>query len=348
MRVECKYQIFLRNSVVDSCSNDNLSPLLPEHVPQGSRPLVSTQLQPSASVVSRGSSSSVTGLSSASSSTSGSALSSGAVEYVRSEFSANFNAYKGTPWLLSGNTNVDNILFHYTMTLNAESALHSFVLYETQSLIDLFGEDDKRLFQDELQQDNSHQAEQSLSEWKQIEIMCYSVGPDQLHEISQYGWKFDSEIYRTASSTHQNTNRNLEIRQACGSKVEGIFTCKKSNFGIGAIVVGEIDEVSTGTKALDDTRELAKLLKDMFEVICANCKANIRSELRVYGVIVSGLRVERMEAMSEFIYNHVSPDDDDIIQFMSGQDQTTLPPTAYAKTLSSPKHLAKRRRVDDS
>ncbi|KAF9199292.1 hypothetical protein BGZ49_010623 [Haplosporangium sp. Z 27] len=91
------------------------------------------------------------------------------------------------------------------------------------------------------------------------------------------------EICSSASSARQNENRNLEIRQACGSKVDGLITCKKSNCEIGAIEVGDIDEGSTGTKALKDSRKLAKLLKDMFEAICNNCKSetNIRSELRV-------------------------------------------------------------------
>ncbi|KAF8977470.1 hypothetical protein BGZ46_007371 [Entomortierella lignicola] len=371
-----------------------------EPIQEASSPLTSVNEQ------SHGSSSSVTELSHTSqSSTSSSTLSSGALDNIKSEFSTNFRAFQGSPWLLSTGTN--------------------------------------GLFQEKLEQDDLHEAERSLLEWKQKEIMRYSEGPDKIKEILLNGWKFSDEdsslvgtpkseidgfredlhqtmlvfsrLYReynnelpkykseawyvkkvwdslfsnlviygsewiefapgeicsSASSARQNENRNLEIRQACGSKVDGLITCKKSNYEIGAIEVGDIDEGLTGTKALKDSRKLAKLLKDMFEAICNNCKSetNIRSELRRYyhlkrerTMVLSsswdenGIRTllmlvsmmlffrERMEAMSKLIYNRVSPENDDIIRFMSGLDQYSSPPTAHVKTLSTPKSIPKSRR----
>ncbi|KAF9348754.1 hypothetical protein BGX26_012863 [Mortierella sp. AD094] len=352
------------------------------------------------------------------------------------------------------------------MTLKVESALHSFVLYQTHLLVRLFEEADQGLFQGDLTQDNSHEADRSLLEWKQKEVMRYSTGPDKIQETLLCGWKFGDEdrslvgineneiygfreslhlsilgfsrLYREynnelpkyqseawyvkriwddlinnlviygsdwlefdpgeicsgASSLRQNENRNLETRHACGSKVNGLITCKKSKYEISAIEVGDIDEGSTGTMALKDARKLAKLLKDMFEAICSHCKSeiDIRGELRVYGIIISGLRIqflslryvqvryyhlkrertmvvpsnwdengirsilklvsmmllfrERMEAMSKLIYNRVSPDNDDIIRFMSGLDQPDSPPAVHVKTLSTPKSTPKRRRED--
>ncbi|KAI8601971.1 hypothetical protein EDD21DRAFT_414420 [Dissophora ornata] len=104
------------------------------------------------------------------------------------------------------------------------------------------------------------------------------------------------EISSSASSLRRNKGRDLETRRALGRKADGIITCKNFDFDfeIGAIEIGRIDDGPTGTKVLKDGRKISKLLKDMFDLICSKCKSPsiFRSELRVYGLLISGLRVE--------------------------------------------------------
>ncbi|KAF8951868.1 hypothetical protein BGZ46_003760 [Entomortierella lignicola] len=102
------------------------------------------------------------------------------------------------------------------------------------------------------------------------------------------------EVNSSASSSRRNSDRDLGTRFACGGKIDGLFTCKKKKFEMGAVEIGPKDQGATGTKVLKDSRKLAKLLKDMFDHICSIClnPGNIRTQLRVYGFLISGLRVE--------------------------------------------------------
>ncbi|KAF9347171.1 hypothetical protein BGX26_001326, partial [Mortierella sp. AD094] len=301
-----------------------------------------------------------------SSSTSSGALSSGAVDRMKSEFSANFEKYTGSPWLLASGTNVDDTIFQHTMTLSVESSLHSFVLDRTEVLVGLFEDVDQGLFQEAIDRDASQEIA-ALAEWKRREIKRYSLSPKKLRDLRRSGWDFldqqdfhatvdeyeldgfrerlhltmsrfsslykhnsnklpecrleswfavkvwdilmellvtDSEwldhgpgeISSSASSLRKNKDRSLETRHAPGRKVDGIITCKKFDFNceIGAIEIGKTDDGPTGTKVLKDGRKISKILKDMFDLICVKCKnpTVFRSELRVYGLLISGLRVE--------------------------------------------------------
>ncbi|KAF9207179.1 hypothetical protein BGZ49_001033 [Haplosporangium sp. Z 27] len=96
----------------------------------------------------------------------------------------------------------------------------------------------------------------------------------------------------TASSLSKNKDRNLEVRQASGHKVDYLLLCRKNETELGAIEAGRKDDGPTGTKALEDARESAKILKDMHNAITKKCAKPILKDLRVYGLLISGLRVE--------------------------------------------------------
>ncbi|KAF9178284.1 hypothetical protein BGZ50_007843 [Haplosporangium sp. Z 11] len=299
-----------------------------------------------------------------SSSVSNSVLTRGALHRMRTEFSTAFNEYQGAPWLLSTGANVDDILYRHVMTLDVESALHSFVLDQTGSVMHCFEEKDRDLFQDFVNRRDSV-LQLTLPQWMQDEILQYSLAPEALWDQLSCGWKrsgqnilpatveeveFDrfrkalyrtilclsclyeghgnklskskseswyatkvwsiffellvwgsewlefepGEVYSSASSQRKNKDRELDTRHALGRKIDGLITCGEGQYEIGAVEIGKTDEGTTGTKVLSDGRKLAKLLKDMFDTIGSQClwAGEIKGKLQVYGLLVSGLRVE--------------------------------------------------------
>ncbi|KAF9353436.1 hypothetical protein BGX26_008801 [Mortierella sp. AD094] len=251
------------------------------------------------------------------------------------------------------------------MTLSVESALHSFVLDQTEVVATLLNEKDWESFEKEINRTDLPEETEVLSEWKLQEIARYSKGPNGVEDVifcglnhikenaldkrvdyadvkgfskRLYGAMFrlstlyeinnnnlelvesrleswystrvwgilidliyegstwltfrPGEVCSSASSLRRNKGRDLETRKASGRKIDGILRCTKADVEICAIEVGPKDEGETGTKVLKDGRKVGKLLKDMFDHICTKSLRDIRSELRVYGLLVSGLRVE--------------------------------------------------------
>ncbi|KAG0208634.1 hypothetical protein BGX28_000442 [Mortierella sp. GBA30] len=292
-------------------------------------------------------------------------LTPGALNRMKSEFSASFNEFHGKPWLLPTGTVVDEVIYKYTMTLECESALHSFVLDQTKAIVGCFEEKDQQPFRCDFDQRDSQGAAATLPDWKQKELMRYAVAPEDLRDLLSHGWRrkdeeaiqsdtgeaerdgFNKRFYlavlrlsalyedfgnripesqseawyatkvwgilidllvsgsewldlklgevsSSASSLRKNRDRDLESRHAHGRKIDGLVLCKKTQREIGAIEAGRSDEGATGTKVLKDSRKLAKLLKDMLDKMCSHCEKQdeVRSELRVFGLLISGLRVE--------------------------------------------------------
>ncbi|KAF8937944.1 hypothetical protein BGZ58_001875, partial [Dissophora ornata] len=102
------------------------------------------------------------------------------------------------------------------------------------------------------------------------------------------------EVCSSASSHRKNKGRELDTRHAQGNKIDGLIACRKTRSEIGAMEIGKVDDGATGTKVLKDGRKLAKLLKDMFDHIYSQSyrASEVKDTLQVYGLLVSGLRVE--------------------------------------------------------
>ncbi|KAF9398715.1 hypothetical protein BGX21_007379 [Mortierella sp. AD011] len=111
----------------------------------------------------------------------------GLFDFIKSEYLTKFDEFTGGPWVLPTGTNVDDLLFRYTMTLCVESSLHSFVIDKHDTLVDLFEEDDQRMFQEDIDRDVFHEATTSLPEWKKRDIMRFSLSLDRTHDLIQCG-----------------------------------------------------------------------------------------------------------------------------------------------------------------
>ncbi|KAF9196492.1 hypothetical protein BGZ49_002810 [Haplosporangium sp. Z 27] len=55
-------------------------------------------------------------------------LTPGATKRMQDEFHRNYKSYQGESWTISPRSNIDEIMYVYTMPLNEESCLHSFVI----------------------------------------------------------------------------------------------------------------------------------------------------------------------------------------------------------------------------
>ncbi|KAI1288700.1 hypothetical protein EDD11_009702, partial [Mortierella claussenii] len=102
------------------------------------------------------------------------------------------------------------------------------------------------------------------------------------------------EVTSSASSSRKNAERILETKQYQGRKIDGIVTCCATNLEICAMEAGKVDQGSNGTKVLQDSVKMAKVLKDMFDAVCSRSTQpeSIRTELRMYGLLISGLRMD--------------------------------------------------------
>ncbi|KAG0212483.1 hypothetical protein BGX28_006250 [Mortierella sp. GBA30] len=341
----------------------SLSLNMPRSRPSSPIPESAPASSPSAPKSPKSSSASPT--SSSSTSSSSSALTPGAIERMRSEFSSHFKEHNGATWVLSSGTNVDQVIYAHVMKMVTESTLHSFILDHTEPIVQYLDEADRPFFQVAIDDHDSGITVATLPKMMQDELLRYSLTPEALQDLLRHGWKgpgddkivasdgdhdlerFRKVVYRailclsslyedhknqlpdskseswyitevwaifmkllvggndllkyepgevcsSASSLRKNNKRQLDTRHSVGRKIDGLVICSQTVYEIGAVEMGKVDEGSTGTKVLKDGIKLAKVLKDMFDIICDQCYTTsaIKDKLEVYGILVSGLRVE--------------------------------------------------------
>ncbi|KAF9899395.1 hypothetical protein EC991_008936 [Linnemannia zychae] len=97
------------------------------------------------------------------------------------------------------------------------------------------------------------------------------------------------EFHSNASGYRRNKVRTREGRQYTGHKADGMVITKLSRFELCAIEAAKKDSGPNGTKALDDTRKLAKMTKDMHDKVRDAATENIRDTLLTFGVRISAL-----------------------------------------------------------
>ncbi|KAF9418843.1 hypothetical protein BGZ76_004327 [Entomortierella beljakovae] len=107
------------------------------------------------------------------------------------------------------------------------------------------------------------------------------------------------EIFSVASAQRRNSERNRDNRQANGRKIDAIFYSNiGSNFEVGAVEAGRKDNSGYGTKELEDSVKISKVMKDMLDFVCIGASINgnnvseEKKKIEVYGFLVSGLSIE--------------------------------------------------------
>ncbi|KAF9430019.1 hypothetical protein BGZ94_008616, partial [Podila epigama] len=99
-----------------------------------------------------------------------------------------------------------------------------------------------------------------------------------------------AEVHSQASLLRKNKNRKIEsmAKQAVGRKVDGLVLSSSTMLELCVIEAANKDVGPSGSKALHDTKKLAKVLKDTFDAVCARCKEDIDQKLVVFGARIAG------------------------------------------------------------
>jgi hypothetical protein len=130
--------------------------------------------------------------SSASSSSSSTSLTLGstALSYMQVEYEKHLDEYRGEPWILENGCNVIEAISDYTLALTYESELHSFVLYNTQHLVDhlLMKDGSFEPVANDIKEFNNIQPVH-LDNWIAEYILRYKKGWDNIEEIIEEGPK---------------------------------------------------------------------------------------------------------------------------------------------------------------
>ncbi|KAF9947254.1 hypothetical protein BGZ70_002797 [Mortierella alpina] len=96
------------------------------------------------------------------------------------------------------------------------------------------------------------------------------------------------ESVSKASALRKNASRTLETRRSHGHKIDGLILSRMTLLEFGGIEAARTNDGSQSTKALKDTRKLAKLLKDMHDCIISKTDdPSALHELGTYGVQIS-------------------------------------------------------------
>ncbi|KAF9574310.1 hypothetical protein EC968_006817 [Mortierella alpina] len=100
------------------------------------------------------------------------------------------------------------------------------------------------------------------------------------------------EAISEASALRKNASRTLETRRSHGHKIVGLILSTMTQLEFGGIEAARTYDGVQGTKALMDTRKLAKLLKDMHDCIISKTDdSNALQELRTFGIQISRTKV---------------------------------------------------------
>ncbi|KAG9071528.1 hypothetical protein KI688_005740 [Linnemannia hyalina] len=99
-----------------------------------------------------------------------------------------------------------------------------------------------------------------------------------------------AEVHSQASSLRKNRNRKAEgtVKQAVGRKADGLIVSSSTMLELCMIEAANKDVGLNGTKALHDTRKMAKVLKDTFDGVCAKTNKDVIDQLVVFGARIAG------------------------------------------------------------
>ncbi|KAG0239389.1 hypothetical protein BGX31_002805 [Mortierella sp. GBA43] len=116
-------------------------------------------------------------------------LSTTAIRRMKEEFTTNFNAFKGEPWVLSSGIALDDLLATFVGRLNAESSLHSFVMDDVTVVLKLVTDDDDRT---EVQSALTTKDDLAMKQLPDIEtsyLQALDKRPDEVLRQLQSGWR---------------------------------------------------------------------------------------------------------------------------------------------------------------
>lgn len=95
------------------------------------------------------------------------------------------------------------------------------------------------------------------------------------------------EVDSKSSGLRKNKDRTLQGRQIQGRKADGLVSTKGGSHEVCMVEAARKDHKPSVTKALDDTLNLVKEMKDMMDEIRASASENIRTHVVTFGIRIS-------------------------------------------------------------
>ncbi|KAF9352148.1 hypothetical protein BGX34_000159 [Mortierella sp. NVP85] len=228
---------------------------------------------------------------------------------LQKTFHDNFARFNGAPWLLPSKTVFDERLHGSIKHLSMESAIHSFIVEDTDPII--------RLFEDAADQEEVKRVMSrgrglpALSSAESTFLKQYNKAPGDLEEyLITHGWRNvgddlhnkpsddfrkvthvcfkPGEVPSDASRRRRNKPRTRETHQHTGHKTDGMVVVPARSLEVCYVETAKKDGGSNTTKSLDDTEKLLKFMKDAHDTIRERATRDIREQLVTFGLRISG------------------------------------------------------------
>jgi hypothetical protein len=95
------------------------------------------------------------------------------------------------------------------------------------------------------------------------------------------------EVSSQASALRKSRVRTPDERQLPGRKTDGLVSSAVTRLELCTIEAAKKDNGASSTKALSDTRKMAKNMKDMNDLVRTKSKESLRERLATYGIRIS-------------------------------------------------------------
>ncbi|KAG0294288.1 hypothetical protein BGZ98_001819, partial [Dissophora globulifera] len=282
-------------SALSSATAKPPPPQLPRPLQTPTPPAASSSSPPASSAPVSISGSNGSGSTSGSSSNSRSKVAPGQILTMKNLFNANFDKFDGGGWSLPSGAVVDDRLRRVIEVLPYESALHSFIVEDVDTVLRLFDDAKDR---EEITNTMYNRPPKDLHEFL-LNHGCGSVGDALEEKLSE---EFRIVVHDCITQVLRNYQRNfigilgpptqettcLDTRQYMGHKVDGVVVISKRPVEICWIEAAKKDGGVNTSKCLHDTKKLMKLMKDGHDMIREKAEQDIRCQLATFALRISG------------------------------------------------------------
>ncbi|KAF9977351.1 hypothetical protein BGZ73_006220 [Actinomortierella ambigua] len=202
----------------------------------------------------------------------------GQIATMKTLFKTNFDKFGGSGWVLPTGAVVDDRQYTKIEALEYESVLHSLIIEDVDTLLDLF---DDGLDQEEIRRVMLNPQSEELPSLSPVELNFLEHCP----RILEYK---TGEVVSEASGRRRNKGRTCTSPQTVGHKVDGMAVMTSDVFERFYMEASKKDGRANSTKSLHDTRKLLKLMKDSHDDIRERSSCNIRDKVVTFGLRISG------------------------------------------------------------
>ncbi|KAK3816633.1 MAG: hypothetical protein J3Q66DRAFT_401773 [Benniella sp.] len=232
---------------------------------------------------------------------------------MRHEYEQIFDKFKGESWTLPSGQRLDDLVRPFVLSLTAESLMHSSVITNIDTAVNLV---EKQADKDELLRvlgDNEDDERAwVLSDAEQAFIKIYDKSPAEVNCLISIGYTgvlaegkgltepadaaFCDEVHSLVDHLRIIYKRNLYglpekqmetwYRENHWSILNDVFNIPEA-IRLAIMEAANVENGSQGTKAMTDTVKQGKMMKDCFDLIRRNSRTDVLHMLTIYGMRIS-------------------------------------------------------------